>query len=115
MPRPRPLPPALAATPFTSEDALRAGVTAGRLRARDLHHPFHGVHSSAAPLDVRQRCHAYLPLLAREASFSHETAAVLLGIPLPAAAHESPGDALHIPLPARRPVAGASSVTASRS
>ncbi|MCU1349283.1 MAG: hypothetical protein JWO56_2313, partial [Acidobacteria bacterium] len=59
----------------------------------DLHHPFHAIHVSTVPRTVRDLCRAYLPLLPEGALFSHQTAAALLGIPLPG----SPiGEPLHV-------------------
>ncbi|WP_285116324.1 DUF559 domain-containing protein [Leifsonia sp. fls2-241-R2A-40a] len=46
--------------------------------------PFHGVHLLTAPGTVGALCRAYLPLMPEDAFFSHQTAAALLGIPLPA-------------------------------
>lgn len=80
---PPPLPSALSGTSFTSAHARRAGVSASRLRARDLQHPFHGVHASRPPSDVIARCLAYLRVMPDYAFFSHQTAAALLGVPLP--------------------------------
>ncbi|WP_348788085.1 hypothetical protein [Leifsonia sp. NPDC080035] len=54
-----------------------------RLRARDIRHPFHGVSSSGIPNGIRELCAAYLPVMPDGAYFSHETAAALLGVPLP--------------------------------
>ncbi|QNE33910.1 endonuclease domain-containing protein [Leifsonia shinshuensis] len=90
---PHPLPAALTGVAFTPSDARRAGVSASRLRARDLHNPFHGIHLSVAPESLRERCHAYLPLLAEGAYFSHRTGAALLGVPMPTAADDEP---LHV-------------------
>lgn len=90
---PRDLPPSLTAPAFTTGDARGAGVGPRRLRARDLHHPFHGVHLVTAPTSVQDLCRAYLPLAPDGAWYSHETAAVLLGIPLPL---ELRHDRLHV-------------------
>lgn len=93
MPNPRPLPPQLIGVPFTCRQARRYGVDASRLRARDIHHPFHGVNLSVAPDSLRELCSAYLPVMPAAAYFSHATAAALLGIPLPANASPHP---LHV-------------------
>ena len=69
--------------PFTPDHARRSAVAYRRLRARDLHHPFHGIHVATAPRTVSDLCKAYLPLLPDGALFSHQTAAELLRIPLP--------------------------------
>ncbi|MFE4470641.1 endonuclease domain-containing protein, partial [Leifsonia sp. NPDC056824] len=87
---PQPLPASLVGVAFTPSEARRAGLSASRLRARDLHNPFHGVHLSVSAITVRERCLAYRPLLAEGVCFSHETAAVLLGVPLPESAQNGP-------------------------
>lgn len=66
---------------------------ASRLRRADLHHPFHSVHLTVAPSSVHELCRAYLPLIPQGGHFSHQTAAVLLGVPLP---DWSPEDPLHV-------------------
>ncbi len=78
---------------FTAQEARAAGVRPSRLRARDLYHPFHGVHAPVPPSTVRELCEAFLPLMPESAYFSHQTAAVLLDVPLPASLHV---EALHI-------------------
>lgn len=90
---PRPLPLPLVGRPFTLAQARRYGVDALRLRARDVHHPFHGVNLSERPEEVLDLCRAYLPVMPAGAHFSHTTAAALLGIPLPPGARASP---LHV-------------------
>ncbi len=57
------------------------------------HRPFHSVHLKSVPRGVRELCLAYLPLMSEGAYFSHQTAAVLLGVPLPSHVSEVP---LHI-------------------
>jgi len=76
--------------------ALEAGVTPGRLRAQDLEVPFYGVRTPRTPAttspkgrtdaaaEVRAACHWLLPRLAADHFFSHLTAAVLWGMPMPA-------------------------------
>src|SRR6478735_12240134 len=90
---PRPLPPALASGPFTAADARGAGVTPRRLLARDLRHPFHGVHLAAPTTSVADLCRAYAQIMPEDAWFSHRTAAALIGIPVPAS---SSGESLHV-------------------
>ncbi|WP_025157652.1 endonuclease domain-containing protein [Leifsonia aquatica] len=87
---PEPLPSALGGTSFTSEDARLAGVSASRLRARDLSHPFHGVHTFAPSDEVVALCRAYVGVMPDGAFFSHQTAAALLGIPLPPGVAQNP-------------------------
>ncbi|MFC4827822.1 hypothetical protein ACFPER_03410 [Agromyces aurantiacus] len=83
MPRRVELPSHLAARAFSTAEARREGVGDGRLRGRDLARPFHGVRSAYAPSDVLDRCRTYLPRLRSGQFFSHDTAALLWGIPLP--------------------------------
>jgi len=90
---PQPLPQALTGVPFTLSQARRHGIDEIRLRAHDIHHPFHGVNLSAVPSTVHELCRAYLPVMPAEAFFSHTTAAALLGVPLPP---EVPDEPLHV-------------------
>lgn len=87
------------ATVFTRGEALAAGVTARRLRARDLETPFRGVRRSPgvapeaddAPLArdralrarVLRDAEAYLPLMPPGGFIAGLSAAVLLGGPVP--------------------------------
>ena len=80
---PDPLPHPLGSTPFSTRDAVGAGVSASRLRARDLEHPFVGVRTTAAPETVEELAGAYATILAPGEFFSHATAAVLHGMWLP--------------------------------
>jgi hypothetical protein len=85
MRRPSPLPTELAGTPFTVAEAAAAGVGRQRLRASDLHAPFHGVRSSsplATPLDLAR---AYAARMPEQQFFSHVTAAQLWDFPMPRA------------------------------
>jgi hypothetical protein len=82
--RPVPLPPRFQGRPFSVGEATAAGVETGRLRRGDLDRPFRGVRTLRPPQTVEERCRAYLPLLAEGACFSHATAALLHGLPLPA-------------------------------
>lgn len=77
---------------FTTADAAAAGVARSRLRAADLEHPFHGVHvvrdgrpPVRRPEDgIVARARIADLRLSDGAFFSHLTAAVLWGVPLPA-------------------------------
>lgn len=93
-----PLPRELGHT-FAVGEAREAGLTPGRLRAHDLLRPFHGVRSVlvldprtrdrfGAPLGELERDHlhrasAYAARMGRHEFFSHVTAAVMWGLPLP--------------------------------
>ncbi|PJJ71427.1 hypothetical protein CLV46_0973 [Diaminobutyricimonas aerilata] len=68
---------------FASAEARRLGVARSRLRASDVSAPFRGVRIIAEPSGLRARCRAYLATAVDGAVFTHVTAAVLLGIPLP--------------------------------
>src|SRR4051812_43597245 len=64
---------------FTRRAAAALGVSASRLRAPDIAHPFHGVHATA---DV-DPISAYRVRMRPGQFFTHDTAAALFGIPLP--------------------------------
>ena len=114
--RPTPLPDVLAGRAFSTTQAAEAGLREGRLRGADLERPFHGVrrpateaHPPAAlapPLrpDVRAcveaDARAASLVLPGDAAYSHCTAALLHGIPLPRShEHLRP---LHVMRPAGR-------------
>lgn len=81
------LPWTLRALPsFTRREADRRGIRWRRLAAADLERPFHGVrrHATEEPPTVRVLAEAYAKRMPRRQVFSHETAAALWGIPLPA-------------------------------
>jgi hypothetical protein len=82
MPRPRPLPPALQAQPFTIRQATAAGLTRRRTRALDLASPCHGVRAPAA-VEITLLIRARGLALATGAVVSHLSAAALWGFPLP--------------------------------
>lgn len=79
-----PLPLSLPAA-FTVAQAAEVGVPPGRLRGRSLGRPFHGVRSrsSGAPAGMYELCRAYAPRLREGQFFSHETALLLHGAPMP--------------------------------
>jgi len=78
------LPQELAGGPFDVRDALKLGVKATRLGGKDLLRPYRGVRVPAASAaDLRSRCHAYQCRMPPHQVFSHVTAALLYGIPLP--------------------------------
>lgn len=78
-----PLPAPLRDRPFSTKEAAAVGVSAKRLRARDLERPYAGVRTASAPLDTRALCAAYGAKMAPHEFFSHVTAAVLHGMWLP--------------------------------
>lgn len=78
------LPLSLLAAPFAVRHALNLGITADRLRSRDLQRPFHGVRSASLPqVELEEQCRAYAARMPPDHVFSHETAAMLWGLPLP--------------------------------
>lgn len=79
----RPLPMVLRHCSFRVRDALHRGVSRGRLDARDLVRPFHGIRSAATPHSIEERARALAPRLRPDQTFSHVTAAAILGVPLP--------------------------------
>lgn len=92
--KPHPLPDSLGDV-FSTAEALAAGATAGRLRAKDLEQPFHGVRcrpepAAATPEDHRaaqaarrkevvRTARAYSTIMAPHAFFTGRTAIVLRG------------------------------------
>lgn len=94
--RPRiPLPVELATAPFRVRSGIAAGLGENRLRGPDLARPFHGVRGAGSTA-----AHSYAPLLRPGDRFSHTTAALIWGLPLP-----STPEALHVTatLPYGRP------------
>lgn len=105
MPRPRPLPPQLGSA-FSTADALAAGATHRRLRAKDLDRPFHGARRRKAiteadaegPLasdrrrraETLERARAYATVMPAGSFFCGRTAACLRGAPI------NPGERLDV-------------------
>lgn len=112
------LPPSLGEI-FTVDQALAAGVSAGRLRGRDLVAPFRNVRARGQAAAALRLCdspptalsaaqqHALLTARAQAFSlrmqpgehFSHSTAALLWGLPLPTL----PDHRIHVTMPPGRP------------
>jgi len=96
-----PLPDALSGTPFTTAMASAAGVPNRRLRARDIHSPFHGAHlDNSVDASVANLCHAFSLGMSRTHAFSHTTAALLYGLPVPL--YATHGTDTHVAVPADR-------------
>lgn len=112
----RPLPPRLGDR-FSVREARASGVSRSRLRNSDLEAPFHGVRAFREPIDgdvlkhdrlgrplgTAERAHlaralSYATRMPDFAFFSHVTAAVIWGLPLPASAVRS--GAIHVAVPA---------------
>ena len=78
------LPPELADEPFGVQRARDLGVTRGRLAGSDLARPYRGVRVSGdPPASVEDLARAYYPRMPPTQVFSHVTAAILHGMPLP--------------------------------
>ena len=99
MPR-KPLPSAISAQPFSTQDARGLGVGRGRLRGSDLIQPFRGVHlPRGVPPTLINRCLALQTRLPPYAFFSGVTAALVMGIPLPSAFEIDPRVHVSVPRP----------------
>lgn len=79
---PRPLPAGLVGGPFPVADALELGISADRLRARDLDAGIHGARMPRGA-DLPARCRALLMVCRPDAVVCGPTAAMLHGIPVP--------------------------------
>lgn len=94
-------------TTFSVSDARNLGVSRSRLRSVDLDSPFRGVrqHSEDAPVEhfARQRhellrlCRAFDTVAPEGYAYSHQTAALLLGIAVPTRLRGL--DVLHVTVP----------------
>lgn len=101
---PAELPDGLKGGPFTTGDARRAGVHPERLRDRDLDATVFGVRDRAGASDsVLGRCRLFAERLGPEVFFSHSTAAVLFGVPLPARLERERNLHVTVRAPARAP------------
>ncbi|MET4781780.1 hypothetical protein [Glaciihabitans sp. UYNi722] len=99
MPKRAPLPEAFQGVPFSRQAALEGGISAKRLRGRDLRAEFHGVRAQqGVATDLSWRCFAYTRRLRPGNMFSHLTAARLYGLPLPL--YVRPDDAIQVCSPA---------------
>jgi len=99
----KPLPPELPSDHFSVGAALALGVSHDRLRAADLERPFWGtrmVRSETATLE--DRCATLATRLLPSTFYSHATAALLLGAPLPLAMELEPRLHVAVPAPAAR-------------
>ena len=81
--RASPLPDGLGPGPFSTAQARVFGVAPSRLRRLDLVHPTHGAHALVSADSLVQRLAAFQVAMPDGRAFSHLTAAVLWGIPLP--------------------------------
>lgn len=95
MTRAQNLPAELIGHAFTTAEGLEAGLTRERLRRGDLAHPFVGVHGAHALMEtIGGRIEAYSRRMSPGQFFSHVTAAIIYGLPLPRDCERSP--VLHV-------------------
>ena len=106
MTRRNPLPKPLAARPFLSREAAPSIIPRSRLRASDLNREVRGTRLAAENLSLRQRCALFQLRMPPAAFFSHATAALLHGIPLPLKQSRVPPVHIALPSPHRAPHAG---------
>lgn len=105
MPTPTPLPPPFDDAPFATRSARAQGVSANRLRRRDLEAPFQGVRVPRhLTLDHVVRARAVLTRLPPTTVLWGPSAARLWGIPLPRALEESVVVHVAVPAPTTAPV-----------
>jgi hypothetical protein len=98
----QPLPPEIATRPFRSAQAREFGVSQSRLRASDLYAGVRGTRWAVQNPDFEERCSLWAQRLP-SAIFSHTTAALLLGIPLPMTWAKDPRIQVSVPAPRRAP------------
>lgn len=98
-----PLPPDLPTPAFSVRQARGAGMPAHRLRAADLNAEVAGVRSTRHDLSLPQRCALFQLRLRPGCFFSHSTAAMLHGIPVPHRLAASPLLHISVPAPGRAP------------
>lgn len=77
---------------------MAAGLGRRRLQGNDLNRPYRGVRTAASPTSTLELCRAFAIRMLPSARFSHTTAALIMGAPLPLR-HESPAP-LHVSVPA---------------
>lgn len=101
MTRRTPLPSELDPAGFSVSAAREAGLSSGRLRGSDLDAPFHGIRrvATAASATALQLVAAYASRMPEHAFFSHSSAALLFGAPLPRTLESGPP---HVSVPAPR-------------
>ena len=88
------LPPELHGRSFSNDEGRAAGLTRARMRGGDLATPFRGIRSHrldpAEPADPLAPARDYLPRLGADQFFSHVTAALIHGLPLPLGVAQAP-------------------------
>lgn len=95
-----PLPRGFGDRAFSFEQAVDRSISVWRLRSDDLRTPFRGVREPAdRPVTILTRCEALQIRMPEGGVFSHATAALLHGLPIPRVLADGP---LHVSVP--RPV-----------
>jgi len=100
--RPSPLPVELGPGPFSTAGARLLGVPPERLGRSDLVHPTRGAHMLVEPETLVERALAFQVAMPGDRAFSHVTAALLWGLPLPRALEQlatAEGAPLHVMAP----------------
>lgn len=87
-----PFPDDFTGRPFSRREAVAAGIKDSRLRSAKLAHPFHGVRALDWDASYEAHIRAYHERMPRTQHFSHGTAALLHGFPVPSFATS----ALHV-------------------
>lgn len=101
---PLPLPPDLLGVPFTTAEARLLGVHPERLRGSDLERAVYGVRGPVGMADsFIERCRLFATRLGPDVFFSHSTAALLLGAPLPRRFERMPRLHVTVAAPRRAP------------
>lgn len=101
---PAPIPDLLRTAPFEVATGRAAGMSAGRLRALDLDRRVYGVRAAYGTADdLLGRCRMFATRLGPETFFSHGTAALLLGAPLPWRLERNTDLHVTVPAPLRAP------------
>ncbi|MEO7122949.1 MAG: DUF559 domain-containing protein [Lacisediminihabitans sp.] len=91
--------------PFRNRDGMEHGITRKRLRGVDLDRSIWGVRRAPRPgeNEFLERCRSFAARMPAGAFFSHGTAALLLGVPLPFRLERESRLHIGVPAPARAP------------
>ena len=112
-----PLPVELGPGPFSTAQARSLGVPAARLGRADLVHPTQGANAMSEPRTLVERAMAFQVAMPTCRAYSHLTAAVLWGLPLPRALEAGACDVdatLHVVAPTSEGMALRSGVVGHR-
>jgi very-short-patch-repair endonuclease len=91
--------------PFRNRDGVAHGITLKRLRGQDLDRAVWGVRRIPRPGEIEflERCRSFAVRMPSGAFFSHSTAALLLGVPLPYRLERENRLHIGLPTPVRAP------------